>query len=128
MTLAMIMDDRLRKRTGIRGEDAALEYLQAAGLKLVDRNYRCRGGEIDLVMLEGATLVLVEVRWRSSMQFGGAAASVTWRKQQRLARAAHALLDERPGLRRYPARFDVVAIDALEGRVAINWIKGAFTT
>ncbi|HEX7115511.1 MAG TPA: YraN family protein [Steroidobacter sp.] len=122
------MDDRLRKQTGIRGEDAALEHLRAAGLKLVERNYRCRGGEIDLVMLEGATLVLVEVRWRSSMQFGGAAASVTWRKQQRLARAARSLLDERPGLRRYPARFDVVAIDTPEGRVEINWIKGAFTT
>ncbi|HEX7012689.1 MAG TPA: YraN family protein [Steroidobacteraceae bacterium] len=122
------MDDRLRKQTGARGEDAALEHLRAAGLKLVERNYRCRGGEIDLVMLEGATLVLVEVRWRSSMQFGGAAASVTWRKQQRLARAARSLLDRRPDLRRYPARFDVVAIDTAEGRVEINWIKGAFTT
>ena len=66
-------------------------------------------------MLDGATLVLVEVRYRSSEQFGGAAASVTWRKQRRLANAAEYLLLAHPELRRYPARFDVVAISAGAG-------------
>ena len=78
------MDDRLRKEAGRAGEAAALAHLEQAGLQLVLRNFRCKRGEIDLVMLDGATLVLVEVRYRSSEQFGGAAASVTWRKQRRL--------------------------------------------
>lgn len=120
------MDDRLRKEAGRAGETAALEHLQRAGLRLVLRNFRCKGGEIDLVMLDGATLVLVEVRYRSSEQFGGAAASVTWRKQRRLANAAEYLLLAHRELRRYPARFDVVAIAAAP-EYRINWIKHAFT-
>ena len=78
------MDDRLRKEAGRAGEAAALAHLEQAGLQLVLRNFSCKRGEIDLVMLDGATLVLVEVRYRSSEHFGGAAASVTWRKQRRL--------------------------------------------
>ena len=120
------MDDRLRKEAGRAGEATALAYLQRAGLRLVLRNFRCKGGEIDLVMLDGATLVFVEVRYRSSEQFGGAAASVTWRKQRRLANAAEYLLLTRPELRRYAARFDVDAIAAAP-EYRINWIKSAFT-
>ena len=91
------MDDRLRKEAGRAGEAAALAYLEQAGLQLVTRNFRCKRGEIDLVMLDGATLVLVEVRYRSSEQFGGAAASVTWRKQRRLANAARVPAARAPG-------------------------------
>jgi putative endonuclease len=120
------MDDRLRKEAGRAGEAAALDHLQRAGLQLVLRNFRCKGGEIDLVMLDGATLVFVEVRYRSSEQFGGAAASVTWRKQRRLANTAEYLLLAHRELRRYPARFDVVAISAAP-EYRINWIKHAFT-
>jgi putative endonuclease len=120
------MDDRLRKEAGRAGEAAALAHLEQAGLQLVLRNFSCKRGEIDLVMLDGATLVLVEVRYRSSEQFGGAAASVTWRKQRRLANAAQYLLLVHPELRRYPARFDVVAISAATER-NIDWIKSAFT-
>jgi putative endonuclease len=116
------MDDRQRKEAGSAGECAALEYLQKAGLKLVDRNFRCRRGEIDLIMMDGATLVLIEVRYRSSARFGGAAASVSWRKQRRLVNAAQHLLLRRADLRRHPARFDVVAIAPGD----IQWIKGAF--
>ena len=101
------MDDRLRKEAGRAGEAAALAHLEQAGLQLVLRNFSCKRGEIDLVMLDGATLVLVEVRYRSSEQFGGAAASVTWRKQRRLANVAQYLLLVHPELRRYPAPFDV---------------------
>ena len=116
------MDDRHRKEAGSAGERAALAYLQNAGLKLVHRNFRCRSGEIDLVMLDGSTLALIEVRYRSSSRFGGAAASVTWRKQRRLVNAAEHLLLRRADLRRHPARFDVIAI----GPDEIEWIKGAF--
>ena len=118
------MDDRQRKDAGNAAEDAALQHLRAQGLKLIARNYRCRAGEIDLVMLDGATLALIEVRFRASLQFGGAAASVTSQKQKRLILAAKHLLASRRELARYPARFDVVAIGS--GR-PIEWIRAAFT-
>jgi len=109
---------------GRRGEDAALRHLESAGLTLLERNYRCRGGEIDLVMQEGGTLVLVEVRLRSSEEFGGAAASVGPGKQRRVAHAARHLLLTHPPYRGMPARFDVVAID--RGAAEISWIRDAF--
>ena len=113
---------------GRRGEDAALRHLEAAGLVLLERNYRCRGGEIDLVMREGETLVLVEVRLRSSDEFGGAAASVDRGKQRRVAQAAKHLMLMRPQYRRMPARFDVVAIERGEagGAQDLRWIRDAF--
>jgi putative endonuclease len=114
---------------GRRGEALACRHLEAQGLLLLERNYRCRAGEIDLVMLHGATLVLVEVRSRSTSCHGGAAATVGLRKQQRFARAARHLLLTRPDYRRLPARFDVVAIDP--GPVGatepvVTWIRDAF--
>ena len=121
------MDDRERKALGLLGEELALAHLQAHGLKLVVRNYRCKMGEIDLVMLDGATLVLTEVRYRASTDFGGAAASVDWRKQRRLVNAAEHLLMKRAELKRYPARFDVIAITAGAAEPHIDWIKRAFT-
>lgn len=116
-----------RKEAGGAAETVALKQLQAQGLKLVLRNHRCRMGEIDLVMLDGNTLVLIEVRYRGDDAFGGAAASVTPRKQQRLITAARHLLATRSDLRRYPARFDVVALSPdSAGALRFEWIKGAF--
>jgi putative endonuclease len=111
---------------GQRGEDVAARHLELHGLTLLERNYRCRGGEIDLVMLDGGTLVLVEVRLRSSGQFGGAAASVGPRKQRRFALAARHLMLTRPDLRALPVRFDVVALDGAGGSARIEWIRDAF--
>jgi putative endonuclease len=113
---------------GRRGEDAALAHLESAGLRLLERNYRCRSGEIDLVMQEGATLVLVEVRLRSSADYGGAAASVGPAKQRRFTLAAKHLMLTRPEYRRLPARFDVIALDRGEpgGAPEIRWIRDAF--
>jgi putative endonuclease len=119
------MDDRQRKEAGLEAEDAALRYLVQRGLKLVLRNYRCRIGEIDLVMLDRNTLTLIEVRYRSSLRYGGAAASVTKHKQKRIIAAAKLLLVSHSELRRFPVRFDVVAIDSLGGNV--EWIRDAFT-
>jgi putative endonuclease len=116
-------------RIGRRGEDAAARHLEAQGLHLLERNYRCRGGEIDLVMQEASTLVLVEVRLRGSSEFGGAAASVGHRKQRRFVRAAQHLLLRRPALRKLRVRFDVVALDALAGApgtLRVTWIRDAF--
>jgi putative endonuclease len=118
-----------RQEVGAAGETAALKYLQERGLKLLARNYSCKGGEIDLVMLEGTTLALLEVRYRSGGAFGGAAASVTWRKQRRLVNAARYLMLSRRDLRRYRARFDVIAVSpAAHGGLHIEWIKNAFTS
>ena len=105
-----------------------MRHLESAGLRLLERNYRCRAGEIDLVMLDGGALVLVEVRLRSSSEFGGAAASVGSRKQRRFALAARHLVLTRPEYRRLPARFDVVALEpgSGDGGMRIEWIRDAF--
>ena len=121
------MDDRERKAIGLLGEELALAHLISHGLRLVERNYRCKLGEIDLVMLDGPTLVLVEVRYRTTNDYGGAAASVTWGKQCKLAKTAEHLLLKRPELRRHAARFDVIAISTDGDDPRIDWIKRAFT-
>lgn len=121
------MDDHERKAIGILAEDLALAHLLAHGLKLVARNYRCKLGELDLVMLDGQTLVLVEVRYRASGDYGGAAASVTWKKQRKLVKTAQHLLLNRSELRRYAARFDVMAVTTGAAGTTIEWIKAAFT-
>ena len=108
-------------RLGQRGEDLAADYLVRHRLTVVARNYRCRGGEIDLVCREGRTLVFVEVRQRSSGAFGGAAASITAAKRRRLVLAAqHYLLTL--GKPDADCRFDCVLIEGAQ----IDWIKNAF--
>jgi putative endonuclease len=109
----------MRQLEGDAAEDRALHYLQQRGLTLMQRNFRCKGGEIDLIMQEAAVLVFVEVRKRADTRHGGAAASVTTRKQGRLIIAAQVFLQR---YRMPPAcRFDVIAID---GNV-IEWLKNA---
>lgn len=122
----VLMDDQHRKEAGTAGEAAALDHLRDQGLKLVGRNYRCRAGEIDLIMLDGSTLALIEVRYRASTGFGGAAASVTWRKQRRIINAARYLIMTRADLRRYPIRFDVVAVSPAAPGLRVEWIRNAF--
>ncbi|GGB97108.1 YraN family protein [Pseudoduganella buxea] len=102
---------------GQQGEDAALAHLGKHGLTLVQRNFRCQGGELDLVMRDGAHLVFVEVRRRQDKRFGGAAASITPAKQRRLVHAAQTYLLRYPRLP--PCRFDVVAIEGER----IEWLK-----
>jgi putative endonuclease len=103
--------------SGSAGEDAALAHLQAQGLRLVERNFLCRGGEIDLVMRDGASLVFVEVRLRAGARYGGALASIGPRKLARLRLAAQLYLQR---LALEPAcRFDVVAIEG----DTLRWLK-----
>ncbi|WP_041432826.1 YraN family protein [Thiobacillus denitrificans] len=111
----------LKSLLGQSGESRAASFLQAHGLRLVTRNWRCRFGEIDLVMHDGAVLVFVEVRVRSRADFGGAAASVTTAKQKRLLAAARQYLANLKTLP--PCRFDVVA---LSGGMEPEWIRNAF--
>jgi putative endonuclease len=106
---------------GQGGEDDALAYLVERGLVLLERNFRCKAGEIDLVMRDGQTLVFVEVRKRTPNAYGDAAASITPAKQRRLIIAAQLYLQR---YRSPPAcRFDVIAIDG--GK--ITWLKDAIS-
>lgn len=110
--------------TGQRAEDLALEFLCRQGLRLIERNYRCRYGEIDLILEDGCALVFVEVRFRAHARFGGALESVDRRKQAKLlATAAHFLQQKR--LNR-PARFDVAALSPSSAGLDVTWIKDAF--
>lgn len=105
---------------GKAAEDAAAAYLQRQGLRLVERNWRCKGGEIDLVMQDGAVLVFVEVRQRRDDRYGGAAASITAAKQARLLHAARLYLAGQTGPP--PCRFDAVLIEAGQ----LTWLRNAF--
>lgn len=103
---------------GQQAEALALSWLQQRGLVCVARNYRCRMGEIDLIMHDGTTLVFVEVRQRRSARFGGAAASITPAKQARLVRTAEHYLHTLPSLP--PCRFDAVLLD---GQQPPEWLQ-----
>ena len=117
----------ISQRNGQCAEDLALVYLAARGLELLARNVRCKAGEIDLVCLDGATLVLIEVRQRARLRFGGALASVGHLKRRKLIRAARFLLQTRPAWRRCLVRFDVIAVQGDPcGVHEIAWIKDAF--
>lgn len=116
-----------RRALGTAAETRALDHLLERGLKFLCRNFSCRAGELDLVMLEGATLVIVEVRARQDRGYGTATDSIGPAKRRRIVRAAHYLLLRRPELRRLPVRFDVVALkDTESSRAGIEWIRGAF--
>lgn len=109
---------------GAAAEDLALQHLERAGLRLRERNFRIPRGEIDLIMEEGGQTIFVEVRYRRSQAFGGAAESVNYAKQRRIAIAAAVYLG-RFGSRPPPCRFDVLALTG-EGGESIEWIRDAF--
>ena len=109
---------------GEAAEQLACTYLQQQGLRLLEKNYRSRQGEIDLIMQHGDSLVFIEVRQRSSTRYGGAAASVTTKKQAKLRLTAlHYLQHKAP---RANARFDVIAIQGDNNQQHIEWIRDAF--
>lgn len=112
-----------RQQIGRAAEDAAVGFLTSQGLEIIARNFRRRLGELDVIARERDTLIIVEVRTRASNRFGGAAASVNFRKQAKLQRAASLFLQHRPDLAKLQVRFDVVAVSP----TGIEWIKHAFT-
>jgi len=107
---------------GAAAEELAAVFLEGQGLRIVERNYRCRFGEIDLVARSGAVLVFVEVRARKSEAFGGAAGSITAAKRRRLVAAARHYLAKHRVSR--ACRFDVVLIRGREQE--IEWLANAF--
>jgi putative endonuclease len=117
----------VRLQRGAASERLAADYLQARGLAVLERNARCRAGELDLVCLDGGVLAIVEVRQRARIDFGGALASVTRRKRRRIIRAARYFVRRHTEWRRCLMRFDVLAVEGVPGGVhRIVWIKDAF--
>lgn len=116
-----------RQRIGNRAEQQARDWLQQQGLTTVAVNYRCRLGEVDLVMIDHNTLVFVEVRWRRHQQYGGPLASVDTRKQRRLTQAARHFLGRHPDQAQRPCRFDVIGMTpGDDGEARYQWIQNAF--
>lgn len=109
---------------GARAEQIAAAYLRRKGLTLIEANYRCRWGEIDLVLHDRDSVVFTEVRLRSSKSFGGAAGSIDGRKRMRIIAAARHYLAQRKELP--PCRFDVVLLESLEPP-RLEWIRDAFS-
>ena len=121
------MRERSRAQTGKDAELQALNYLQQQGLRLLAQNWLCKRGELDLVMLDGDTVVFVEVRYRKYAQWGGALASIDGRKRQKLILAAQFFLQKEHRWADSPCRFDVVAIENTpSGNADLNWLKDAF--
>lgn len=111
-------------KSGALAEQLAAQYLQQQGLKLLQTNYSCRYGEIDLILQDGDIHVFAEVRLRSSTAFGGAAASIDARKQAKLLRTAQHYLSRFKNIP--PCRFDAVLMQTTDIK-KIEWIKNAFT-
>jgi len=111
--------------TGSRYEHLAAEWLQARGLKLLASNYHCRRGEIDLIMEDDECLCFVEVKYRASKAFGGAAQAVTRSKQQKLLIAAEHFLAAHPEHRNRPQRFDALLLQQTDGKIEVDWIRNA---
>ncbi len=114
-----------RLKTVARGawaEEQANQYLQEKGLQLIMKNYRCKCGEIDLVMQQKNSIVFIEVRYRKNNFFGSAAESIDRRKQSKLIAAAQHYLQSNKITARFPSRIDVIAIT---GKTQIEWIQNA---
>jgi putative endonuclease len=113
-----------RSDLGSAAEARAASVLERAGFTVLERNYRCRAGELDIVARRERMLVIAEVRLRTGAAFGGAAASITAAKRTRIVRATRYLLRCQPSLAALYVRFDVMLLSAADG--PIEWIEGAF--
>ncbi len=112
---------------GQKAEELALQHLQAQGFRLVEQNYACKMGEIDLVMHQHNLLIFVEVRSRNTSAYGGAAASITYSKQRKISRTAAFFLQTHPRFANADCRFDVIAFDHDQNHPeSLDWIQGAF--
>ena len=112
---------------GRAAEAAAARHLERQGYRILATNFRAKGGELDIVAMDGNALAIVEVRYRATDRFGGAAASITTGKRSRIIRAARALLATNPPLARLPARFDVVEVSGRVDSLDCQLIRGAFS-
>jgi putative endonuclease len=120
---------------GKLAENLACQYLEKQGLQLLNKNYQCRFGELDLIMQDKDSLVFIEVRYRNHPGFGSGAETVTTNKQSKIIKTASEYLQRHAKLAKYPARFDVISMSGnLNGSIEsnnasglnIDWIKNAF--
>ena len=123
MNATFVAKNRATKQIGNDAEKLALGYLQSKGLKLIENNFTCKHGEIDLIMQHQACLVFVEVRYRKHSQFGTGADSVDYRKQQKILKTAEFFLQRHVNYNQHPCRIDVVSIGP--GKEEIDWIINA---
>jgi putative endonuclease len=123
------------QQRGQLAEELASQYLQQQGMKLLDRNYHCRFGELDLIMQDKKNLVFIEVRYRSNPAFGSGAETITTSKRSKLVKTAAVYLQQHVKLAKYPARFDVISMSGqLQqpvvsnelDKINIEWIENAF--
>jgi len=112
---------------GRAAETAAARHVERLGYRILTTNFRAKGGELDLVAVDGAALAIIEVRYRASDRFGGAAASITQGKRRRIINAARALLATNPPLAKLPARFDVVEVSGPNDALNCQLIRSAFS-
>lgn len=115
----------LRQLLGKEGEKVAERYLRKKGYRLLERNYRCSAGEVDLIVLDGRVVVFVEVKARTDHRFGTPLEAVEFRKQGKMIQAAQFFLSQKR-LHEREARFDVVGISWADGAPAIEHIVNAF--
>jgi putative endonuclease len=116
-----------RHWSGLLAERLAASHVEAQGLNIIERNFRCRGGELDLVCAAADLLVVVEVRQRKRRDFGGAIGSVTAPKRRRILRATEFFRLRTPRWRGHAVRFDLIAVQGSpEGAYELIWIKDAF--
>ena len=118
---------RSARAGGYRAEQRVARWLEQQGVEIMAQNYRTRLGEIDLILREDGSIAITEIRQRRSTQFGGAAASITLAKQQRLMRLAQLWLQQHPEFRNATLRFDAIVIDGTPEAGEIRWIRRAFS-
>ena len=118
------------KRKGLHYENLAKKYLTQRGMTLVEQNYHCRFGEIDLIMLQHDVVCFIEVKYRNSMAYGGAASAISIQKQKRIAKTALFFIAGNDRLEQHSMRFDALLIQqqADSDSLDINWIQNAFYT
>ncbi|GBU08882.1 hypothetical protein AwWohl_00200 [Gammaproteobacteria bacterium] len=114
-----------QQERGKFGEDYALNYLKAQGLILLERNYLCRMGEIDLIMTETEFLVFIEVRLRDQTTFAHALESITYTKQRKILRTAEFYMQQKNY--KGACRIDAIGIDISDGQFKLDWVKNAIS-
>lgn len=121
------MDACKKQALGKQAEDKACQFLQEKGFRLLNQNYRCFLGEIDLIMQDGHDIVFVEVRSKRTIEHGTAIESITRAKQKKIIKTALRFLQERNWLNKVNCRFDVIGIHLIENQMKMDWIKNAFS-
>tara|TARA_R110000868_G_scaffold383577_2_gene650567 strand:+ start:608 stop:976 length:369 start_codon:yes stop_codon:yes gene_type:complete len=117
----------IQKTIGDRAESEALKFLTQKGLRLLEKNFHCSMGEIDLIMQDSTHTIFVEVRFRSQSSFGNATESITPSKIKKIVKTATLYLQKKKWLYKVNSRFDVLAIDFTNKEKQVTWLKNAFT-